>query len=143
MAIETLPGTFSVERIRDLERAIKENLPTFELETDHTYGPGFYCRTIFIPAGTVLTGKVHATEHIFFVSKGDMTVVTEEGSKRVSAGYQAVCKPGLKRAGFAHTDTVCTNLHITPETDLAKLEAALIIPEQAIEAEEKLCLGQQ
>ncbi len=124
-------------QIQHLERTIRDELETFELETIHTYGPGFYCRTIVIPKGTVLTGKIHATEHIFLVTKGDLTVVTEEGSARVGAGYQKVCKPGLKRAGFAHEDTWCTNIHITPETDLVKLEAALIIPETALEAEKQ------
>lgn len=126
-----------------LEQEIREHLQPVEFETTHTYGPGFYGRSIKIPAGTVLTGKVHATEHIFMVTKGDITVVTEEGSKRVQAGYQAVCKAGLKRAGFAHEETVCTNIHITAETDLVKLEAALIEPEHvALEAQkEKPCLG--
>jgi hypothetical protein len=33
----------------------------------------------------------------------------------------------MKRAGFAHTDTICVNIHITKETDLDKLEAELIV----------------
>jgi hypothetical protein len=76
-----------------------------------------------------LVGKVHATEHIFMVIKGDITLVTEDGRKRVQAPYQAVCRPGIKRAGYAHTEVICANIHITDETDLDKLEADLIIPE--------------
>jgi quercetin dioxygenase-like cupin family protein len=116
------------EQISRLERELLA-LPQAEVPTEHTFGPGFYARTITLPPGTVLTGKVHSTEHIFIVSKGDITLVTEEGRKRVQAPFQAVCKPGTKRAGYAHTETVCTNVHVTPETDLAKLEAALIEPE--------------
>ena len=81
---------------------------------------------ITIPAGATVTGKVHSTEHIFMVIKGDITLVTEHGRKRVQGPYQCVCAPGTKRAGHAHTDVVCTNIHITDETDLTALELLLI-----------------
>lgn len=112
-------------RIVDLERAMLD-MPQVELPTMHDFAPGLYIRTIEIPAGTVLTGHAHKTEHLFIVSKGDLTIATEDGMRRVQAPFQMVCRPGLKRAGYAHTDVVCTNVHITPETDLAQLEAQLI-----------------
>jgi quercetin dioxygenase-like cupin family protein len=118
----------SRDRIAALETELRK-LPQADVPTEHTFGPGFYARTITLEPGTVLTGKVHSTEHIFIVSKGDITLVTEEGRKRVQAPFQAVCKPGTKRAGFAHSETVCTNVHITTETDLVRLEAQLIEPE--------------
>ena len=111
------------------------NLPQIEIPVQHGFGPGFYARTITIPAGATITGKVHATEHIFMVTKGDITLITDDGVLRVQAGYQAVCKPGMKRAGHAHAETVCVNIHITDETDLAKLESDLIIA-PALEAPE-------
>lgn len=130
--LETIkPTRLQVER---LEQAMRP-MPQVEIPTDHGFGPGFYARTITIPAGTILTGKIHATEHIFMVTKGDITLVTDEGTKRVQAPYQAVCKAGMKRAGFAHSETVCVNIHITNETDLDKLEAELTIA-PALEAPE-------
>jgi quercetin dioxygenase-like cupin family protein len=122
------------DRIERLEAEIRQ-LPPADIPTEHTHGPGFYARTITIPEGGTLTGKVHATEHIFFVSKGDITLVTDEGRKRVQAPYQAICKAGLKRAGYAHSETVCTNIHITSETDLQRLETLLIAPEKHLELE--------
>jgi len=104
-----------------------------EVPVEHTFGPGFYARTIHIKAGTVLVGKVHATEHLFFVSKGEIALATEDGVHHVRAPFQTVARPGLKRVGVAITDVTCTNVHITSETDLAKLEAELIVPE-ALEA---------
>lgn len=118
----------SRSQIMRLEAQMRE-LPQVDIPTEHTFGKGFYVRTITIPAGAVLTGKVHATEHIFMVLKGDITLVTEDGHKRVQAPFQAVCRPGIKRAGFAHSETVCANVHITDATDLARLEAELIAPE--------------
>lgn len=132
MELQTSPGRAQIER---LEAELRK-LPSADIPTDHTFGPGFYARTITLAEGTVLTGRVHMTEHIFILSKGDMTLVTEDGSQRVQAPYQAVCRAGLKRAGYAHADSVCSNIHITPETDLGKLEAALVEPEtMALEAQ--------
>lgn len=130
------------EQIMRLEDVIRD-MPQAQIEPVHTFGPGFYARTITIPAGCTLVGKVHATEHIFMVSKGDITLATEDGNRRVQAPFQIVCRPGMKRAGYAHTETVCTNVHITTETDLARLESDLIEPEhEALTAQGGAqCLG--
>jgi quercetin dioxygenase-like cupin family protein len=116
-------------------------LPQLEIPVRHGFGPGFYARSILIPAGATLTGKVHATAHIFMVTQGDITLITDDGVQRVQAPYQAICQPGIKRAGHAHTDTVCVNIHITPETDLGKLEAALIAAPALPAPKEPVCLG--
>ena len=118
----------SREQIDRLEAALR-SMPSIELETSHTFAPGLYVRTITIPAGATLTGKVHATDHVFILSKGDMTLVTEHGRRRVQAPFQTIGKAGIKRAGYAHAESVCTNIHITDETDLVRLEAALIVPD--------------
>lgn len=108
-----------------------------ELPVTHTYGPGFYCRTIDVPAGVTLVGKEHATEHVFALTKGRMVLVSDGQRMEVEAPFQVVCQPGVKRAGHAITDCRCTNLHVTELTDLAELEAALIVPE-ALPAPEPL-----
>lgn len=116
------------QQIDRLEAEMRR-MPQIEIPTTHTFGPGFYARTIVIPAGATLTGKVHATEHIFIVSRGELLVVTEDGERHIKAPFQMVCRAGMKRAGHALTEVECTNVHITTETDLEQLEAALILPE--------------
>lgn len=111
-----------------LEAELRQ-LPQMHIEPVHTFGPGFYARTLHIPAGTCLTGRVHSTEHLFALSKGEMLLATEDGSIKVKAPYQCVARPGTKRVGYALSDCVCSNFHLTEETDLAKLEAELIVPE--------------
>src|SRR4051812_7821394 len=96
--LQTLPTRAQIER---LEADMRE-LPQIEIPVEHTFGPGFYARTITIPADATLTGKVHATEHIFMVTKGDITLVADGIRQRVQGGFQMVCKPGSKRAGFTH-----------------------------------------
>lgn len=96
------------------------------IEAKHYFANGLYAREIFIPKGTVLTGKIHKTEHLNIVSQGEISVLTEAGPQRVKAPFTMVSLPGTKRVGYAHEDTVWTTIHATTETDLEKLEADLI-----------------
>lgn len=124
LAANHFPTRTQIDRIESDMRAMPD--AQIEIPVEHTFGPGFYARTVIIPAGATVVGKVHATEHIFMVVKGDITLVSDGARRRVQAPFQMVCAPGVKRAGHAHTECVCTNIHITTETDLDKLEAALI-----------------
>jgi hypothetical protein len=109
-----------------LEAAIS-GLPPVELETVHHFAPHVYAREIRIPAGVMLTGKIHKTEHLNVVC-GDITVFNEiEGTERRIIGHETfVSKPGTRRAGFAHRPTIWTVIHPTDETDLAKIEDEVI-----------------
>lgn len=122
-----------IERLEDELRELPEQVDV-ESRTGHLFGPGFYARTLTLKAGETLTGKVHATEHIFMLTQGSILVATEEGAQEIHAPFQAICRPGLKRAGHALTDCVCVNIHITQETDMVRLEATLIEPERRLEA---------
>lgn len=96
------------------------------IEPTHHFSTGIYAREIFIPKGTTLTGKIHRTEHLNIISQGDISVMTEHGIKRLKAPCTIVSKPGTKRVGYAHEDTVWTTIHGTNETDLVRLEEELI-----------------
>ena len=138
--IEAMPAAPSRAQIQRLEDVMRE-LPQVEIPPRHYFAAGLYAREITIPAGTVLTGKVHSAEHLNIVSQGDITVWTEYGMKRVQAPFAMVSRPGTKRVGYAHTDTVWTTIHATNETDLEALERELIVPDHLLEAEKPLCLG--
>jgi hypothetical protein len=119
----TVAPTPTMAQILELERQILSG-PQAETPTTHHFAPGLYARQMIIPAGTVLTGAVHKTEHLaIFV--GDITVWTEGGMKRLTGHHTIVSKPGAKRVGYAHADTWCTGFFPTDETDISKLEAML------------------
>lgn len=127
-ALVELPAVPTREQIETLERHIKQ-LPQVEVRTRHYFANGLYAREILIPQGMVLTGRVHREEHLNIVSQGDITVWTEEGMKRVQAPFTLVSKPGTKRVGLAHADTVWTTIHACTETDLERVEARLLEPD--------------
>lgn len=101
--------------------------PQIDMPVKHTFADGLYCRQIIIPAGTVLTGKVHRFEDITIVPYGHLTVRTEDGLKEVHGPCTFVGAPGIKKIAYAHEDTMWINVFHTNETDLDKLEEALVV----------------
>lgn len=113
-------------KIFALETEILKHPQTL-IKTTHHFAPGVYMREVFIPKDTVVTGAIHKTEHLNILSQGEMTVWTEEGPKRLKASAVVKSQPGIKRAGYAHEDsvwiTVCHNE--ANEQDTEKLEDML------------------
>ena len=117
-------------QIMMLEDQLKA-MPQVELKTSHHFADGLYAREMFIPAGTMLTGAVHLFEHINIISQGDISVVTEEGTKRIQAPATLVSLPGTKRVGYAHTDTIWTTIHATGATTVEAAEAELVVADHS------------
>lgn len=101
-------------------------LPQVDLRTEHSLAGGIYARTIFIPAGTVLTGATHKKDHINIVF-GDITVTTDGEPVRLTGHHVLPTKAGNKRAGVAHADTVWTTLVRTDLSDIEAIEDELVI----------------
>ncbi len=100
----------------------------------HTFADGIYCREIFIPAGTVIVGKIHKHAHPNFLLRGEVTVITEGGGREhLVAPLALISQPGTKRAVYAHTDTVWVTVHTNPDEtrDLTALETHIIAPDYA------------
>ena len=132
--------------ILEFEEALRQCPGSLEGDNDrcplkHRFPPGLYVRTIFIPAGTVLTGKLHRHEHPNFLHAGIVEVVTEhDGVQFLEGPMFMISKDLTKRALVAHTDVVWTTIHANPKnlTDPAELEKDIIISDLT-EYKEELC----
>jgi len=117
--------------IQNLENTISSTEGAFFGDSDncplkHSFAEGCYVREIFIPAGTVVVGKIHRHSHPNFLMSGEVIVVTEEGRKRLKAPMAMISEKGTKRAVYAITDAVWATVHVTDETDLSKIEEEVI-----------------
>ncbi len=93
----------------------------------HRFAPGVYTREMFVPAGLMLTGMIHKTEHISIFLQGKMLVTDRIGeSKIIEAPIVEVALPGVKRAGIALEDVRWITVHPTDETDVDVLETMLV-----------------
>lgn len=143
-----LPNVPTRAEIEHLEDAIvASSYPMLQCETRHYFADGLYAREITIPAGALLTGKVHLFEHINVVSKGAIEVWTEDGMKTLRAPFTFVSRPGTKRVGRALDETVWTTFHAHPAAagrDPEEMENLLVEPlrpQLAQSIKEKLCLS--
>jgi len=108
----------------------------------HSFADEVYVREIFIPKGMLLTGKIHKHSHPNFLMKGEVSVFTEaDGVQRLKAPLSMISKAGTKRVVFAHEDTVWITVHVTNETDLDRIEEAVIAPSYEAFERRQLCLG--
>lgn len=101
-------------------------MPQVELKHVDYFSKGVYARELHIPAGVTLTGKIHKYQNLNILSKGEMTVSTDEGMKRVSAPFTIVSPPGTKRVAYAHTDCIWTTIHGTDKQDVDQIELEFI-----------------
>jgi hypothetical protein len=110
----------SREKVQALEDEIAK-LPQADCPVKHYFAPGLYAREMTIPAGVVLVGAVHKTEHLCTISAGRIAIDSEDGRVVIQAPYTFVSKPGTKRAGYAIETAVWTTYHATETTDLDAL----------------------
>lgn len=102
-----------------------------EMPLRHFFAKGLYARELTIPKHCVLTGKIHKHQHINIIVKGDISVATEHGTRRIQAPYVMVSEPGTKRAGFAHEETIWITVHACEATTEAEAEALLVTNDYA------------
>lgn len=105
-------------------------LPQEHLEPKHYFATGMYGRELFMPAGTLIVGKVHKHQHLAIMVYGDITVYTEQGGKQRLTGYNMmVSPPETKRVVYPHADTLWVTIHASESQDLQELESQLISPD--------------
>lgn len=125
--LPNIPTREQIDRLEGELLAAEADGVGVNIDTWHHFADGLVARTIFIPAGTVLTGAPHRSEHLN-VCHGDIEVWTEHGMKRLTGYHVIPSLPGAKRVGLTFADTWWTTIHLNPgnERDVAKLEDALV-----------------
>lgn len=104
-----------------------------DMPLTHYHPEGLYGRQIFMPAGTVLTSRVHNQQHLTVVLTGHCTVVDEKGEAHdVRAPMVFVTEPGTQRALHIHEDSIWLTVHATTLKAVDELEEALTCPSMEI-----------
>ena len=119
------------EKMTELESTITEfGMQGVELHeanpVKHTFAGGCYIREIYNPANHLIVTKIHKKEHPFFLMKGSMSILTEEGIQEIEAPYQGVTKPGTKRAIYTHEECIFITVHATDNTSIEEIEEEVV-----------------
>jgi len=97
-------------------------MPQVECTEKHYFGPGMYVKEVTMPAGSIIVGKPHKTEHLCVMLQGRMEILKDDGEVvELVAPATFVGKPGRKIARIIET-VVFQNIFATDETDVEKLE---------------------
>lgn len=139
----TAPAPFSAEAVvaelvetewEQLDRIeqLMAEMPPIDCPLVHRFTPGLYIREIFMPAGALITSKIHRTTHPFVISKGRAKVWTQEtGWVELTAPHGGITQPGTRRLLYIVEDTVWTTVHRTDLTDIDAIEREIIEPRTA------------
>jgi len=116
-------------RVDELEAFMAENYEVFECPLVHRFTPGMYIREIFMPTGTLVTSKIHKTEHPYTISKGRVAVsIDGKDWEEFEAPYTGITKPGTRRILYIIEDCIWTTYHLNEEDsqDLKEIECRLL-----------------
>lgn len=106
--------------VRKIAEAMRD-LPQVQVDTQHHLVNGMYARTGFIPAGTLIAGCTHKTDHISILH-GDALITLDDGPHQLS-GYNILpTKKGMTRALYAVSDCWMTTICKTESDNLADIE---------------------
>lgn len=119
-------------RFDDAERILATGAP-IELPTQHALALGFYVRQCILPADTVVATKIHGVQHPFYIRRGKVVIVQEDGQRQEITGpYSGVTEPGTRRMIHVLEETEWTTFQPLNDGDLLAMvqaaEGRLMVP---------------
>jgi mannose-6-phosphate isomerase-like protein (cupin superfamily) len=110
-----------------VEAQLIASFPPVECPVTHRFVPGLYCREIFMPAGTVVTSKIHKTQHFYIILEGSGIIhLNGKAEPYEASGKICVTEPGTRRAIAVLTDTRWATFHVHDSQDLGEIENDII-----------------
>tara|TARA_R110000787_G_scaffold106488_1_gene214153 strand:+ start:63 stop:608 length:546 start_codon:yes stop_codon:yes gene_type:complete len=79
----------------------------------HNFADGQYIRQIVMPKGLLVTTKIHAKNHPFFIMKGEASIYSNEGVERIKAPFHGITEAGTKRVLYIHEECTFITVHRT------------------------------
>lgn len=99
-------------KIDQLEELMMSEAELLECKTIHTFFPGIYRREIFMPAGSLLTSRIHKTAHPYFVMTGKLSVFSDnDGQQLIEAPFVGETRPAARRVLYIHEDCLWITTH--------------------------------
>lgn len=124
--LEVKKKELSVNDLMNQAECIIATCEPVEMPLTHRFTDNMYIREIFMPAGTILTSKIHKTNHPFVVSKGKCIVYDGNKLETITAPHTGVTKPNTRRLLYIEEDTIWTTFHVTDKTDVDEIEKDII-----------------
>jgi len=113
------------DQIENLERELL-SLPQVECPLKHNFAPGVYMREITMPAGSLIIGHEHLTEHFNVILTGKARVMIDGVIEDLVAPCYFISKPNVRKVLYIVEEMKFATIHPTEETSVDVLEQTLI-----------------
>lgn len=128
--LQILPDALNTrDKVIFAENMMKQ-LPQRELKVEHHFSFGVYARVLYIPADTILVGKLHKYPQINLIRQGELSVLVDNEIKRLKAPNVVASPAGTKRIAQVHRDTVWVTIHGTNLKDVDLIEQTFIAQDE-------------
>lgn len=95
----------------------------FEPKVVHHFSDGICVREMHAPAGSIILGATHKTNHIIMLLEGKMQIGINGDSRLFEAPCTFEALAGSQKIGFAYTDCVVSNVFPTDSRDVEEIES--------------------
>tara|TARA_Y100000361_G_C11100524_1_gene311630 strand:+ start:134 stop:736 length:603 start_codon:yes stop_codon:yes gene_type:complete len=96
-------------------------------ELEHQFMSGMYVRRVLLPAGMILTTKIHKVRHPFFMMKGRCRVLSaEDGVQDLVGPVMGITEAGTKRMMHIIEDVEWYTVHAVESTTPEGAESEII-----------------
>ena len=114
---KTIAKQTLTHKIDELESVMLDNFPIVDCPVTHRFTEGMYVREIFMPAGSLITSKIHKTQHTYFVMKGKCIVWIDGVEHLIEAPYIGITEPNTRRVLYILEDCIWATSHPNPENE--------------------------
>lgn len=115
-----------MECIEQVEKRLLQ-FPQVQTPLTHRFAPHVYWREIEMPAGCIVIGHRHKTEHFNVVLTGRARVMMDGVVEEIVAPTVFVSKPGVRKVLYILETMRWATVHPTDETDQDRLVDELVI----------------
>lgn len=115
-----------------LLEAAKSDPDAPPLEHVNHFAEGLYGRELHMPAGMIITSKIHKQSHFTFVLKGKAQVIDPlNGGQLIEAPCFMKTEPGTKRILKILEDSVWMTVHAADSQDEAEIQEEILAKDWA------------
>lgn len=90
------------------------------------FSDGVYARTLFMPKGSLVIGKLHKTRHLNFIIKGKAWVWLNGIKQYIEAPMMLESLENTRKCLIIEEDMVWTTVHATDKKDTDSIEEDII-----------------
>lgn len=110
----------AIGKVRDLEK-LRLGMPQVAIRTDHVIHAGLYARTVFVPAGVMITGVLVKIDTVLIV-EGDVSVYLGGAPLRLTGYNVLMAEANRKQAFVAISDVHLTMMFKTNAKTVTEAE---------------------